>query len=677
MLRPQVAAISILAITVVARVTAGEPAPRAMDVVGGVQSGRVVVQLKKDTAQRLARIPGSAAAVAGDPSPWLDGGFQTTKGRFGVTSMRPLYERPFSNPGLASQLGLDRVYVVEAAAGSDSVTIAQTFSQASQDVETAFADTIGGVALVPDDPDFDLQYAMDNTGQTAGGTVDADIDAVEAWSIHTGDPGAVTVAIVDSGVSLHVEFGPRLLAGRNTADPENPNFTIDSCPHGTHVAGIAAAEGNNGVGVAGVNWGANILPVRVLTGCNGPVSALAAGIVWAADNGADVLNMSLQYYNLTGAESANLQNAVNYAYSLGAVLVAAAGNNHLGGVGVVAYPARLANVLGISATTNADTLGTFSNFGPQVDLCAPGKDIWSTWVGNSYTYQFGTSMASPHVAGAVALMWSYEPALSRNQLVEVLLTSCDDLGAPGWDNQFGVGRLNAWRALSAIHCVFDGPQLEVTAPEAVPFAKCRAISFQPRNSGQVTALRVRLVSLHHPVPPYSGGTAADFSAFEGQYRWVGPPVEYVESESDPTAFVASNLQCTPHYTDWGSIALLHVLGAEVVPSSVYEVQSIQEDCSIASSSSFSAGMQVGTGRWGDVVDPMQPPSSSQQPDVTDISALVNKFRSAADAPSKARTMLAGQVPDLSIDLDFSQVSACVDAFRGVPYPFAGPVSCGP
>jgi len=517
---------------------------------------------------------------------------------------------------------------------------------------------------------------MDNSGQTAGSVVDADIDAVEAWSIHTGNPGTVTIAIIDSGVSPHSEFGSRLIEGRNTAFGADPALTWDSCPHGTHVAGIAAATGNNGIGVAGVTWGANIMPVRVLTGCNGSVADLAAGITWAVDNGADVLNMSLQYYNLSIPEATNLQSVANYAHSLGAVLVAAAGNNNIGGVGVVAYPARLNNVLAITATDHADVFGSFSNHGPQVDLSAPGKDIWSTWVGNAFTYQFGTSMAAPLVAGVVALMWSHEPELAPAQLVELIRTTSDDLGVPGWDSFYGEGRLNAWKALSAIPCVIEAPQLELTMAEEVPFAKSRAISFQPGNAGVMTALRVRLVSLHHPNPPYTGGSAANFTDFEGEFRWVGPPTQYVESQTNQTTFTAATLQCAPHYADWGSIDLLHVFGSEVVPSSVYEIQAILESCPSSSNLSYSAAVQFSTGRWGDVVAPFAPPSNSQQPDVSDISALVDKFRSAIDAPIKARAALAGQIPNLEPDLDFGHVSACVDAFRGVGYSFPGPVGCG-
>lgn len=675
MLRRHVAA-SVLVFTMCFSLAGARSEPPRLDVVGGVRSGRVVVSLKKEAYQRLSNIAGAnPASVINDPRAFLDASFKSSAARWSVSSMRPLYERPFLDPALAAQLGLDRVYVLDAPRGVDPQAMSASFSQ-SADVDLAYSDTIGGVALVPNDPEFPLQYALDNSGQTAGGTVDADIDAVEAWSIHTGNFGTVTIAIIDSGVSPHSEFSSRLIAGRNTADPGNPELTTDSCPHGTHVAGIAAASGDNAIGVAGVTWGALIMPVKVLEGCNGLASNLATGIVWAADNGADVLNMSLQYYNLNNGEVQNLQNAVNYAHGLGAVLVAAAGNNNQGGLGVIAYPARLANVVGVTATNNSDTLATFSNQGPMTDLCAPGKDIRSTWTDDAYNYQFGTSMACPHVAGTAALLWSYEPTLTNGQVTDLLKFTTDDLGTPGWDQQYGEGRLNAWRALSAVPCFTAAPLAEAAA-EAEPYIKSRAISFQPANPGQSTALRVRLASLHHPQPAYTGGPGISYTALEGKFRWVGPPSEFMESTSNQTPFTAATLQCTPYYHDWGTTGLLHVFGAEIVPSSMYEVQAVSEGCPTGSSFSYSSVLQVVTGRWGDVETPFNPPANSQQPDVGDLSALVSKFRSTPGAPIKARSVLSGPVPNIVGDVDFGHISSCVDAFRGLGYPYSPPANCNP
>jgi subtilisin family serine protease len=222
--------------------------------------------------------------------------------------------------------------------------------------------------------------------------------------------------------------------------------------------------------------------------------------------------------------------------------------------------------------------------------------------------------------------------------------------------------------------------------ESVPFLrgdptgldKCRFISFVPGAacpSGD-SAIRVTLTSLHHVDPPYSGGAMGAFTAFEGQVRWVGPPTSYIESTGDPTPFLASQLQCTPHYRDWTTIGLLYVTGSAIVPSSAYEVRMVGENCEGTEETcvSVSSPVIVGTTRWGDVETPYNPPSVTAQPDVGDISALVDKFQGMVpDAPIKARGLLGGEsiFGDIDIfpDLGFGHISACVDAFRGGKYPY--------
>ncbi len=650
--------------------------PALPDEFGGYSTRRIIVQFTPQTEAAMAAARSAAKADPNaDAKSFLSPRAKSLFNGWRASRVRPLYVRPFRNPELAGRLGLDRVYVVDVPTGSDTIQQARFASSLRDEIEIAFEDGIGGVALTPDDPSFDQQYALNNTGQISGGVIDADIDAVEAWSIHTGDPGTVTIAIIDSGVDPHPEYSARMVPGRNTNDPGNPTLTTDGCPHGTHVAGIAAASGNNGLGIAGVSWEAMIMPVRVLNGCTGAVSDLSSGIVWASDNGADILNISLQYYNLTVPQVTNLQNAINYARGLGIVVVGAAGNNNAGGVGVVAYPARASNVIGVSATDHADVFAVFSNYGPQVDVSAPGKDILSTWTGNGYNLQFGTSMATPHVSGTAALLMSYQPELLVSEIEDVIQYSADDRGTPGWDNRYGWGRLNTFAALQSVDCVARLAALEPVQIEAEYVQKSRTLSIIPSNAGRSTAIRVTLTSLHHPNPPYSGGEAASFAAFEGKVRWVGPPMEFVESQSSQIVFRAAALQCTPHYMDWSTVGLLHVYGAEVLPSSSYKVDTILESCSLFAPSFVSASVTVGTARWGDVEAPFSPPEVSIQPDFADISAMVNKFKSLPAAPIKARAVLAANVPDMTPDVGFDQISACVDAFRGLPYPFPGPVGC--
>ncbi len=413
--------------------------------------------------------------------------------------------RPLANKRVAQHYGLNRTLVLDVPPGTDAAAMVADLMALRDDIEYAEVEQWGQVAaLIPNDADFCEQYGMNNTGESCGacvngfcdsgplqsclvdsecrdpmGTADADIDAPEAWAMHTGDPGTVTIAIIDTGVTPHTEFGARLLPGINLVDGEDLTDTRDGCPHGTHVAGIAAASGNNGLGVAGVTWGANILPVRVFGGsnpCGGSATNVAEGIMWAVDNGADICNISLQF--CSGSQV--LEDAVNYAHDNGVLVVSAAGNSNACGFrNFVVYPARYANSMAVSATTDNDVLANFSNFGSQLDVAAPGSNIYSTWpqlvcvggidagaecfsdlqcrdggvcstnLGGTYHFLSGTSMATPHVTGLAALIKSFEPTLTADEIRLLITVTADDLGAIGADNSFGAGRINANEALLA------------------------------------------------------------------------------------------------------------------------------------------------------------------------------------------------------------------------------------
>jgi subtilisin family serine protease len=221
----------------------------------------------------------------------------------------------------------------------------------------------------------------------------------------------------------------------------------DDYGHGTHVAGIAGAATNNGVGIAGIAWGAQVMPVKVLDQYgNGWYSDIAAGIIYAADNGASVINLSLG----GESDSQTLRAAVDYARNRGAVVVAATGNTG----GAVLYPAAYEPVLAVAATDANDQRASFSNYGPQVDLSAPGEGIYSTWcrpdpvsslcLGNYYFTKSGTSMAVPHVAGVAALVRSRWPDLSASAVISTLLETAQDVDEVGFDPFTGWGRVNAY-----------------------------------------------------------------------------------------------------------------------------------------------------------------------------------------------------------------------------------------
>ena len=267
----------------------------------------------------------------------------------------------------------------------------------------------------------------------------------QAWDLATGS-AAVTIAVVNSGVDLaHVDLAGKILPGydfiNNDAVPQD-DFSLS---HGTHVAGIAAAITDNATGVAGVSWrGRAFLPVKVLDSSgNGTSAGVAEGITWAVDHGAQVINLSLG-----GPDpSTVLEDAVNYAYEKGVVVVAAAGNS---GLNAPFYPASYAHVIAVAAADNLNAHPVFSDSGPWVDLAAPGVSIFSTLRNNTYGNLTGTSMASPFVAGLAAILRGLPGNTSPDLIEQQLETTALDLGTPGRDDLFGYGLIQADAAIRSV-----------------------------------------------------------------------------------------------------------------------------------------------------------------------------------------------------------------------------------
>ena len=263
------------------------------------------------------------------------------------------------------------------------------------------------------------------------------IGAPRAWNITTGDDGPI--AILDSGVdATHPDLMGRVLPGWNTFD-ENDDAT-DVSGHGTLVAGVAAASADNATGGCGVTWTNPILPVRVtdLDG-NAYYSTLAAGLVWAADHGARIANLSFAVY-----DGHALSAAAEYFVDHGGLVFAAAGNDgrrH----DVPANPW----IVSVAATGRGRLTAPFSSSGPYVDVAAPGTNILTTARGGGYARVSGTSLASPIAAGVAALVMAANPALDPVQVEDIIERSADDMGDPGFDPSFGWGRVNAARAVEA------------------------------------------------------------------------------------------------------------------------------------------------------------------------------------------------------------------------------------
>jgi len=263
------------------------------------------------------------------------------------------------------------------------------------------------------------------------------VQAPAAWDRVGGGTG-VRVAILDTGIASHPDLNSRVVVAKDFTT--SPNGTNDVNGHGTHVAGTVAAVANNNLGVVGVAPDASLVIAKVLGDSgSGSISTVANGMIWAADNGAKVISMSL------GANldcPSVLQDAANYAWSKGVVIVAAAGNANMDDAHT---PANCPNVTPIGAVDETDTRGSFSNYGSAVPVAAPGVMILSTGLNNDYAWMTGTSMATPHAAGVAALVWASTYGTSNQAVVSRIFSTADRVSGTGI--YWVYGRINAATAV--------------------------------------------------------------------------------------------------------------------------------------------------------------------------------------------------------------------------------------
>ncbi|MHA7289133.1 S8 family serine peptidase [Arthrobacter sp. MDT3-24] len=339
----------------------------------------------------------------------------------------------------------------------------QLIEALSRNPAVEYAEPDHVVTAASTDEYFPRQYALQNTGQSfkntantltvAEGTADADVDAVEAWTVTTGS--GIKVAVLDSGVdSKHEDISSKVVDRANfssSATRGKDPVAEDYYGHGTHVAGIVAATANNTYGVAGVCPGCTILAGKVLSDNGmGSSSSLANGINWAVSKNAKVINMSLA----VGA-SITLETAVNNAWNAGVVLVAAAGN---GGNENKFYPGAYPNVIAVGATDNNDAKASFSTYGASwVDVAAPGVNVYSTFPNHrfalasqynrsrGYDIGSGTSMASPIVAAVAGLAWSSHPGATNASVRANVESTAEKI--TGQDSYWAYGRVNADKAV--------------------------------------------------------------------------------------------------------------------------------------------------------------------------------------------------------------------------------------
>jgi len=397
-----------------------------------------------------------------------------------VESFGPALRVQPENAQLAAQLGLDRSYIVRLAPGVDADDAAallrslgagiRSAARTSRAITHAGPGGTGGPGdppqpsdpNIPNDPGFKDQFALRNRGQIVGGqagTAGSDINVLDAWGWGL-DLHEITVAVIDSGVSRsHPDLQDALLTGANMfCVPQSGCFDQsddDGSSHGTHVAGIIGAAKNNGTGVAGIASGVRILPVKVLNALGIGIPEITGnGIIWATDQGADVISISIGH----SAPNGFLADAVEYAHQSGVVIVASSGNIPSD---PIAYPAAYESTIAVGATDNTDQPASFMSTGPGLTVVAPGIDIYSTW--DSYAGPgpdtvhalSGTSQACPQVAGVAALILAAHPTLTPDEVRAAITMTARDLGAPGWDTQYGHGVIDAVAAIRYAACPAD------------------------------------------------------------------------------------------------------------------------------------------------------------------------------------------------------------------------------
>lgn len=414
------------------------------------QEGKIWLKLTND-ARVSSSLNEDPKSIPVNSIPGLDALART----YGITHL----SKPFA--AAKTSVKLQRTYLVEFTDIAHTAAFLKALQQLPG-VEYAERVPLDRFCLTPNDPSFGSQWGLSM------------INAPTAWNYFSAGSNVV-IAIVDDAIErTHSDLSPNLwvnpgeIAGNgidddgngyiddingydvasNDNNPNPPNGTFD---HGTHVAGIASARSNNATGVASIGFSCKLMCIKSTTTAEAVTNGYE-GIVYAAASGADVINMSWggPTFTTTG------QNIVDYAYSQGCILIAAAGNDN---VSSQFYPAAFNNVVSVAATTSTDTKASFSNYGGWIDVSAPGNNIYSTTVANTYGNKSGTSMASPMVAGLAGLMRSLNPGIPTADLISCLLSTADNINAqnPGYIGQLGSGRIDAAAAMECISASLDNP----------------------------------------------------------------------------------------------------------------------------------------------------------------------------------------------------------------------------
>jgi subtilisin family serine protease len=407
--------------------------------------------------------------------------------QIGAATRQRFAARAARAPATAAMPDLAGIYIFDLGTRT-AAQMKQTIESLQADPNVIYAepDYVRRAWFVPNDPSYSTSGSWGQNYPDLWGL--KKIGTTAAWDTTRGQ--GTVVAVVDTGIDYNhpdiqanVWTNPHEIAGNgidddhngyvddvrgwdfigpNAQTPEPDNDPFDGFGHGTHVAGTIAATGNNNLGVVGVAWRAKVMALKGLDDSGGGTdSSLSTAIIYAADQGADVINAS---WGGPGV-SQTITDAVNYAHSLGAVFVAAAGNQAMD---VNDFsPPNLPNAIAVSALSppGGNALSSFSNFGNKVELAAPGEDILSLEAGTGGYVRFdGTSVAAPHVSGVAALVIAQHPTFSTDEVRQVLRVAATNLGIAGKDDSFGYGRLNAAQAVLVNHVL--APKLSSPANDA-------------------------------------------------------------------------------------------------------------------------------------------------------------------------------------------------------------------
>ncbi len=416
--------------------------------------------------------------------------------------------------------------------------------------------------LTPNDPSFN--------GSNQWGLFQ--IDATSAWNVGTGDANVV-VAIVDDAVEItHPDLSPVIWTntgeiagngvdddgngyiddaqGYDVADQDgnpNPDTPVSAYDHGTHVAGIAGAATDNNAGIASIGFGVSLMAVKS-TNSASAVTHGYEGVVYAVENGADVVNMS---WGGPGS-STTYQNIMNWAYGQGAVLIAAAGNDN---VSSQFYPAAYNNVISVASTTTGDAKSGFSNYGSWIDISAPGSAIYSTVPNSGYQIKQGTSMASPMVAGLAGLLKSLNPGLSPADIESCILSTADNIDAanPSYVGDLGAGRINAFEAMNCVSATLNwAPEAAFQATSSVNIIEGQTVTFQD-------------LSIYNPTTwswSFTGGTP---STFNGQNPG---PITYNTAGTYAVSLTVTNANGSDTHTETAYITVNALTGCDTISNTI-------------------------------------------------------------------------------------------------------------